>query len=124
MALANVDPTPATYTWVVDTAAPDTTISAFKPDPRNDPTGDFGFTSNDPAAGPTSAPIRARRSMLAAQGRPTRGAASALLRYDPRPGYRDRRRAGGCGCSGTGGGTATAWFGFALVDSRGGGPRT
>ncbi len=43
----NVDPTPASYTWVVDTAPPDTTIPTTEPDPTNDPTGDFAFGSNE-----------------------------------------------------------------------------
>jgi hypothetical protein len=46
----NVDPTPATYAWVVDTTAPDTTIPTAEPNPTNDPTGDFVFASNEPAA--------------------------------------------------------------------------
>jgi len=43
----NVDPTPATYTWTVDTAVPDTTIPTAEPNPTNDPTGDFAFGSNE-----------------------------------------------------------------------------
>jgi MYXO-CTERM domain-containing protein len=46
----NVDATPATYTWVVDSGAPDTTIATKEPNPTNDPTGDFVFTSDDPLA--------------------------------------------------------------------------
>ena len=33
----NVDPTPASHTWVVDTGPPDTTIPTTEPDPTNDP---------------------------------------------------------------------------------------
>ncbi len=49
-AAGNVDATPASYTWIVDTTPPDTTIVMFEPDPTGDPTGDFGFSSNDPTA--------------------------------------------------------------------------
>jgi hypothetical protein len=43
----NTDPTPATYAYTVDTAAPDTTITAGEPSPTNDPMGDFQFTSSE-----------------------------------------------------------------------------
>jgi hypothetical protein len=46
-AAGNVDPTPATYSWDVDAAAPDTTIATKPANPTNDTTGDFTFTSND-----------------------------------------------------------------------------
>ncbi|RYZ02713.1 MAG: hypothetical protein EOO73_30595 [Myxococcales bacterium] len=49
-ASGNVDAIPATYEWLVDTGAPETAISLKEPSPTNDPTGDFGFTSNDPMA--------------------------------------------------------------------------
>ncbi|WP_426753302.1 adventurous gliding motility protein AgmC [Myxococcus sp. Y35] len=46
----NVDPTPAIHTWVVDTIAPDTSISATSPVPPaeryNSQTAVFGFTSS------------------------------------------------------------------------------
>jgi hypothetical protein len=46
----NVDPTPATYTWVVDATAPSTTILTNPTNPSGDPTGDFTFGSDDPTA--------------------------------------------------------------------------
>jgi MYXO-CTERM domain-containing protein len=46
----NVDATPAIYTWTVDATAPDTTIDTKEPNPTNDATGDFGFTSDDATA--------------------------------------------------------------------------
>ena len=49
-AAGNVDLTPASYTWTVDTTAPDTTIVNPEPNPTNDPTGEFTLTSNDPQA--------------------------------------------------------------------------
>lgn len=49
-AAGNVDATPATYTWTVDTSPPDTTIATKPPAATNDPTGDFTFTSNDGTA--------------------------------------------------------------------------
>lgn len=49
-AAGNVDATPATYPWVVDVTAPETTIVTSPPATTADTTGDFTFTSNDPAA--------------------------------------------------------------------------
>ena len=46
-AIGNVDPTPASYTWVIDTMAPDTTITAFPPNPSSSPDASFSFTGND-----------------------------------------------------------------------------
>ena len=42
-----VDPTPATYTWKVDTTAPDTTITANPPAVSNVATASFSFTGSD-----------------------------------------------------------------------------
>ena len=42
----NVDPTPATYNWTVDTTPPDTFITSGPSDPTNDPTGDFVFSTD------------------------------------------------------------------------------
>jgi large repetitive protein len=42
----NVDATPASYTWTVDTVAPQTTINSSPRNPSNDPTGDFSFSSS------------------------------------------------------------------------------
>jgi hypothetical protein len=49
-AAGNVDATPDSYTWVVDTIAPDTTIATKPTNPSSDTTGDFTFTSNDVTA--------------------------------------------------------------------------
>ncbi len=43
----NVDATPATYGWTVDTAPPQTTINSTPTDPSSDPTGDFTFSSSE-----------------------------------------------------------------------------
>ena len=43
----NVDATPATRSFTVDTAAPNTTISSGANGPTNDSTPTFGFTSNE-----------------------------------------------------------------------------
>jgi len=43
----NVENPPVTYTWNVDTVAPDTTIATKPTDPSNTPTGAFTFTSNE-----------------------------------------------------------------------------
>jgi hypothetical protein len=42
----NTDPTPATYTWMVDLTVPDTTIDSNPSDPSNDPTPTFSFSSS------------------------------------------------------------------------------
>ncbi|WP_240359172.1 adventurous gliding motility protein AgmC [Pyxidicoccus trucidator] len=46
----NVDPTPATYAWTVDTTAPDTTIVSGPAVVTNATTATFDFSSNDAAA--------------------------------------------------------------------------
>ncbi len=49
-AAGNLDPSPASYTWVVDSVAPDTTITSQPPDPSSSPSATLTFTSNDAAA--------------------------------------------------------------------------
>jgi len=44
---SNVEAPPATYTWLVDTVAPDTTIANKPTDPSNSATGAFTFTSSE-----------------------------------------------------------------------------
>ncbi|MBN8654532.1 MAG: sortase [Anaerolineae bacterium] len=46
----NVDTTPASYTWTIDTAAPDTTIDSNPTNPSNDNTPTFTFSSPDVTA--------------------------------------------------------------------------
>jgi autotransporter-associated beta strand protein len=46
-AALNIDPTPASYMWTVDTAAPQTTIDTMPTDPSSDATGDFTFSSSE-----------------------------------------------------------------------------
>jgi len=43
----NIDPSPASYTWVVDTAPPDTTILTKPPDPDNQDPATFTFICNE-----------------------------------------------------------------------------
>jgi len=45
--VANVDATPASYTWTIDTTAPDTSITTNPSDPSADNTPDFSFTGSD-----------------------------------------------------------------------------
>ena len=49
-AAGNTDPTPASFTWTVDTTSPDTTITAHPTDPSNDPAPSFSFTSSEPGS--------------------------------------------------------------------------
>ncbi len=44
----NVDPTPASYTWEVDTAPPDTTINQKPPNPTNQTSATFTFSGAGP----------------------------------------------------------------------------
>ena len=46
----NVDATPATFPWIVDTTAPDTTITGSPTNPTTALTGTFTFSSNDTQA--------------------------------------------------------------------------
>jgi hypothetical protein len=47
----NVDTTPATYDWVADLIAPNTTIVTSPLNPTNSPTGDFTFSGTDTGGG-------------------------------------------------------------------------
>lgn len=54
--VGNVDPTPATYTWVInttvpDTTPPDTTIDSGPPDPSDTITATFTFSGTDSGSG-------------------------------------------------------------------------
>ncbi len=49
-ALGNTDPTPAIYTWVIDTAAPDTQIDTKPANPSNSANPSFSFSSPDLSA--------------------------------------------------------------------------
>lgn len=48
----NVDPSPAERSFTVDTSVPVVAITSQPPDPTNDPTAEFEFTVDDPAATP------------------------------------------------------------------------
>ena len=48
--VGNTDPSPASYTWEVDTLAPDTTIDSGPPQPKsNSSSATFTFSSSEPA---------------------------------------------------------------------------
>ncbi|KFE71193.1 hypothetical protein DB31_3323 [Hyalangium minutum] len=49
-AAGNVDDSPATYTWRVDTGAPDTAIDQKPPNPSNNANPTFTFTSTEPGS--------------------------------------------------------------------------
>ena len=49
-AAGNVDPTPATFTWSVDTVAPQTTIDDAPSDPSSDASPSFEFSSDEPGS--------------------------------------------------------------------------
>jgi hypothetical protein len=46
-ATGNIDPTPATYTWTIDTIAPDTTITATPNNPSTSSAASFSFSSTE-----------------------------------------------------------------------------
>jgi len=46
----NVDATPASFSWTIDTVAPDTTITASPPALTNQPAAPFSMISNDPGS--------------------------------------------------------------------------
>ncbi|MDP6959359.1 MAG: hypothetical protein QF645_11175, partial [Planctomycetota bacterium] len=46
-AAGNIDPTPASHTWVIDTLLPETTITSAPPNPSNDLTPTFSFSSSE-----------------------------------------------------------------------------
>src|SRR5262249_57784393 len=43
----NTDASPASYTWTIDTTAPDTSITAQPGDPSSNTTPSFSFTSSE-----------------------------------------------------------------------------
>lgn len=45
--IGNVDPTPASYTWTIDTTPPDTTITAQPPVASNSSSASLSFSSNE-----------------------------------------------------------------------------
>jgi Ca2+-binding RTX toxin-like protein len=49
-ALGNTDPTPASYTWTIDTVAPDTSITAQPADPSNSSTASVDVTATETGA--------------------------------------------------------------------------
>jgi hypothetical protein len=53
-AATNVDPTPASFTWQVDTTGPDTTITSGPADPTNSASGSITFTGSDSGTGVAS----------------------------------------------------------------------
>ena len=46
----NTDPTPATFTWTIDTGAPQTTINSGPPDPSTNATATFAFSAGEPGS--------------------------------------------------------------------------
>ncbi len=49
-AAGNVDPSPAAYTWTIDTVVPDTTIDAYPPNPSTSSSATFAFSSTEAGA--------------------------------------------------------------------------
>jgi hypothetical protein len=47
---SNVDPSPASYSWTIDTVAPDTSITAYPPNPSHSVDASFSFTSTEPGS--------------------------------------------------------------------------
>jgi large repetitive protein len=49
-ASSNVDPSPASYSWTIDTVAPNTTITAHPDNPSHSVDASFSFTSTEPGS--------------------------------------------------------------------------
>jgi hypothetical protein len=49
-ASSNVDPSPASYSWTIDTVAPDTSITAYPADPSHSVDASFSFISTEPGS--------------------------------------------------------------------------
>ena len=49
--VGNVDPTPASYTWVIDSSPPDTTIDSHPANPSNNSSPTFAFSGSDSGSG-------------------------------------------------------------------------
>ncbi len=49
--VSNIDPTPASYTWTIDSTPPDTTLTATPPNPSNNGNASFSFTSPESSVG-------------------------------------------------------------------------
>ena len=47
----NIDPTPASFTWTIDTTAPDTTINSNPSNPTNITSASFSFSGTDSGTG-------------------------------------------------------------------------
>ena len=75
----NTDPTPASHTWLVDARPPETTIATFPPNPTNDPSGGFRFTSAEPrrSSARSTAP-RSPRAQPVSRRRPRQGVAHPI----------------------------------------------
>ena len=52
--VGNVDPTPDSFTWTIDTAAPNTTIGGNPSDPTNSGSASFSFSGTDAGSGVAS----------------------------------------------------------------------
>ncbi|HWM62689.1 MAG TPA: Ig-like domain-containing protein, partial [Solirubrobacterales bacterium] len=63
-AAGNVDPSPASFTWTIDTVAPDTAIGSNPPALSNSAAAQFGFTGSDPG-GSSVASFQCRRDSTA-----------------------------------------------------------
>jgi hypothetical protein len=85
-ATGNIDTTPATYTWTIDTLAPDTSITATPSNPSSSSAASFSFSSTETGSfqcrldGQASQPVQSKELH-----RPH--PAAILSRYGGRPGW-------------------------------------
>ncbi len=77
----NVDQTPASFTWTVDTTAPDTSIGSSPPALTNSPAASFSFSGTD-TGGSGVASFQCRTAIR--RRRPTGRAAPRRSAYSPR----------------------------------------
>ena len=94
-AASNVDPTPASHTWTVDTVAPDSSFSDVPADPSNDTTPAFEFSANEAgstfSAASTVGPGPPARAPQRSDRWPTAPTRSTFVRRMP-PGIRRPHR--------------------------------
>ena len=60
----HVDPTPASFTWVIDTTPPDTTMDRKPPELDDFIFGSFSFSGTDGGTGMATLPVQPQRRQL------------------------------------------------------------
>ena len=88
--IGTADPTPASFTWTIDTSAPDTTIDGNPPNPSGSGSASFSFSGTDSGHGCGELRVQAGRRQLRGLHEPE-GLRGPVGRQPYLPGARDRR---------------------------------